>query len=109
MTRVRLVGTFHEARGLVTIPRLLAILERIRPEVIFLEIPAAAFDDYSRGIRSNLESAAARKYRDRGAVNLVAVDLLTPDAAFFRDGEYLFGVIERRSPDYRRLVDRHLQ
>ncbi len=105
MTRVRLVGTVHEESGLVTVPHLLMILERIRPEVIFLEIPSAAFADYSLGISSNLESTAAREYRDRREVNLIPVDLPTPDAAFFSDGEYLFGVVERRSPDYCRLVD----
>jgi hypothetical protein len=62
--RVWLVGTVHEEQGLARVSGLQSILERIRPEVIFLEIPPAAWDAYLNGIRSNLESTAARRYRE---------------------------------------------
>lgn len=104
---VWLVGTFHEEEGPVTSSSLLAILERMRPEVIFLEIPAAALDAYLDGTRSNLESVAVRRYREKREVALVPVDLPTPTAAFFRDRRYLFENVEKRSPDYRRLMDSH--
>jgi hypothetical protein len=82
-----------------------AILERIQPEVIFLEIPSPAFDDYLAGTRSNLESTAARHYRETHNVVLVPVDLPKPEEDFFRDSRYLYERIEKTSPDYCRLID----
>ena len=79
MNSVSLVGTVHDELGRANVSELRAILERIRPEVIFLEVPLAAFDDYyvicSRG---NLESIAVRRYRDSHQVKLVPVDRPTP-------------------------------
>ena len=109
MTRVSVVGTVHDENGHTTVSSLLAILGRIKPEVIFLEIPSAAFHDYFEGNRSNLESAAAHRYRADHAVELVPVDLPTPGVDFFTNTEHLFRRIEKVSPDYRRLVDRHRQ
>ena len=37
--RISLIGTYHAELGAVTVPALLAILERIQPEVVFAEIP----------------------------------------------------------------------
>ena len=56
MKRIAVVGTVHEEQGVANVPGLLAILERIKPELIFLEIPSAALDDYLTGSRSHLES-----------------------------------------------------
>jgi len=109
MKRVSLVGTVHEEAGLASISGLLGILERITPEVIFLEIPSAAFDDYLSGTRSNLESTAVLRYRAIHHVDLVPVDLPTPEDTFFRQNQDLFERIERTSPEYCRLVDWHSQ
>src|SRR6266705_3390244 len=109
MMRVSLVGTVHAQQGLASISELRAILKRIQPEVIFLEIPSAVFDDYLDGTRSNLESSAARLYRESDDVALVPVDLPTPEAEFFRDSQYLFERIEKSSPEYCRLIDRNSQ
>jgi len=109
MKRIAVVGTVHEEKGLANVPALLAILERIKPELIFLEIPSAALDDYLTGSRSNLESAAVSRYRAEHVVVLVPVDLPTPEADFFTNNRDLFERIERTSPDYCRLVDWHSQ
>ncbi len=109
MKRVSLVGTVHEEAGLASISGLLGILERITPEVIFLEIPSGAFDDYSKGSRRNLESTAVSRYREMRHVDLVPVDLPTPDAEFFKNNEDLYRSIESKSPEYCRLMDRHIQ
>ena len=58
MQRISLVGTVHDETGLANVPELMGILERIRPEVIFLEIPSETFDDFVDGRRWNLESSA---------------------------------------------------
>ena len=46
MKRVSLVGTVHKEKGLASASALLAILERIRPEVFFLEASSEASGDY---------------------------------------------------------------
>ena len=45
MRRVSLVGTVHKEKGLASASALLAILEQIRPEVLFLEASAEASGD----------------------------------------------------------------
>jgi len=109
MKRVSVVCTRHEEAGLASISGLLGILERITPEVIFLEIPSAAFDDFSKGSRRDLESSAVSRYREMHHVDLVPVDLPTPDAELFRNNEDLYRSIESKSPEYCRLMDRHIQ
>jgi len=107
MKRVSVVGTVHEEKGLASISGLLAILERIRPEVIFLEIPAAALDDHFNGNRGKLESTAVARYCENHRVDLIPVDLPAPDADFFAKHQHLHKRMGRTSPDYRRLVDWH--
>jgi hypothetical protein len=107
MKHVSVVGTVHEESGLASASALLAILVRIKPEVIFLEIPAAAFDDFLNGTRRNLESSAARRYRGIQDVVLIPVDLPTPEMDFFRDNEYLYERIAERHSDVRRLIGSH--
>ncbi len=109
MKRVSVIGTVHEEKGRADIPGLLAILERIKPEVIFLEIPSAAFDDQVNGDHGNLESTAVRRYRESHRVDLVPVDLPTPDGAFFAKHRDLCMRVNRTSHDHRRLVDWHSQ
>jgi hypothetical protein len=109
MKRVSVVGTVHAEKGRANSSELLAILERIKPEVIFLETPPAAFDDYFNGNDGNLESIAVSRYRENHRVDLIPVDLPTPDADFFAKHQHLSKRIERTSPDYRRLVDWHSQ
>ncbi len=109
MKRVSVVFTEHEENGLVNTSGLLAILERITPEVIFLECPPAAFDNYLNGTHVKLEPAAVNRYRAIHSVELIPVDLPTPEAALFAKHRDLNRRIERTSPDYRRLVDWHSQ
>ena len=105
MNSVSLVGTVHDELGRANVSELRAILERIRPEVIFLEVPLAAFDDYyvicSRG---NLESIAVRRYRDSHQVKLGPVDRPTPAGEFFENAEHLRKRIWEESPEYRQLI-----
>jgi len=109
MKRIAVVGTVHEEKGRANTSGLVGILERIKPEVIFLEIPSAVFDDHFNGDRGNLESTAVSRYRENHRVDLIPVDLPTPDEDFFAKHRDLNRRIERTSPDYRRLVDWHSQ
>lgn len=103
------VGTVHEENGLANVSGLLAILERIQPEVIFLECPPAAFDDYLNSARRTLESTAVSRYRELHRVDLVPVDLPTPEEDFFRSDRDLHDRVRRTGPEYFRLVSRHRQ
>jgi hypothetical protein len=105
MPRVSLICTVHEESGCASVAELRAILERIQPEVIFLEVPPAAFDDYYENCsRQNLESMAVRQYRQGHQVQLVPVDLPTPTEEFFSNFEELRRRIRLVSPNYRRLM-----
>jgi hypothetical protein len=112
MKRVSLVGTVHKEMGLASASALLAIVERIRPEVLFLEAPSDASGDYLDVTGKELESAAVNRYREIHRVDLVPVDLPLPDAELFQflsDNQYLFKTIERRSAQYCQLVDEYRQ
>lgn len=104
MMRISVVGTVHEEAGHANASELLAILLRIRPEVLFLEMPPSAVADYSNGSRSNIESIAVNRYRELHHADVVPVDLPTPDAEFFWQIEELSRSIRTMSPDYCRLV-----
>lgn len=108
MKSISLVCTVHVEAGLANVSELHALLERIRPEVLFLEIPPLAFSDfYETGVRGNLESAAVNRYRDAHRVELVPVDLPAPVDDFFSDAQYFYEKIERQSFEYKRLVDQN--
>jgi hypothetical protein len=103
---VALVSTVHEEIGLANVAELCAILEHIQPEVIFLEVPAADFDDfYENCRRENLESMAVRQYRESNHVKLVPVDLPAPSEDFHNNNRYLFGRIEKVSRTFCFLID----
>ena len=106
MKVISLVGTVHEELGLATVSALCAILQGIRPEVIFLEVPSEAFGDYYENCsRANLESRAVRQYRASYQVQLVPVDLPTPQREFFEDLEFMRMKLRDHSPEYRQLMD----
>jgi hypothetical protein len=108
MCSVSLICTVHDENGRANVSELCAILDFVRPEVIFLEVPPAALEGYvDSRTRQNMESVAVERYRESHQVALVPVDLPTPEAAFFNDNQYLFERIEKASLEYRRLVDAH--
>ena len=105
MKSISLVCTVHEEDGHASVSGLSAILERIRPEVVFLETPPSALDQYLNARTTNeLESTAVGRYHARNSVELVPVDLPTPDASFFRDIRDLQERVRGRNPDFRRLL-----
>lgn len=106
MKTVSLICTVHEEIGRANVHELHAILERIGPEVAFIEVPAAWGRERVENHRG-LESSALLKYRETRSLSLVPVDLPIPPASFFRDSEQLFDYIERVSGKYRQLMDKN--
>jgi hypothetical protein len=105
MNSVSLVCTVHENAGLANASVLLSILERIQPEVVFVELPPEAFEDfYGSCSQYNLESMAVRQYREGRRVKPVAVDLPRPSGNFASNIEELDRRVRRVSPEYRRLM-----
>ena len=105
--RLSLVGTVHAENGLANVVELLAILEHLTPDVIFAEIPAAEIDQYRDGSRGSLESIAVAHYQEGRQIAVVPIDLAKPEDALFRSSQEMFEKVERTSPDYRRMIDRH--
>jgi hypothetical protein len=84
MSSVSVICTVHEEMGLANVSELRAILERIQPEVIFLEVPPVAFDDYYENCsRQNLESVAVTQYRQGRQVDLVSGRSTNPNGGLF--------------------------
>lgn len=105
MKTISLIGTVHEDCGLASGSELYAILECLRPEAIFFEAPNDACDDYIiTGKRGNLESAAIRRYRENHDVEVVPVDLPTPEARFFEREKEFSQRVADKSTNYRRLM-----
>lgn len=102
-----LIGTHHAERGAVTASALTAILARIQPKVIFAEIPQAQLGAWRSGTFGTLESSAVACYANMHPCEVIAVDSPEPECAFFQDWQDASRVIERTSPEYRRLMDFH--
>lgn len=107
--RVSVIGTVHEPIGRANPDELLAILQRLGPDVLFLEMPPGAFDGYMGGSRSNLESIAVRRYCEGRSIELVPVDIPTPEPEFFAGIEEVEREVRSRSVDYCRFKSWELQ
>lgn len=106
MTRLSVVGTVHAEEGLASVPWLLKILDRLHPEVIFLECPPAAIEHYFNPPRK-LEAKAVLQYLQLHRADLIPVDLPTPEDDFFRRHRDLDDRLGRSGPEYGQLIHRH--
>lgn len=102
---ISLIGTYHAECGAVTVSALLAILQRVQPEVVFAEIPRKQIGEWRDGSHGTVESIAVARYADTHSIDVVPVDSPKPEGSFFQDWMEVSRAIERTSPDYRRLVD----
>jgi hypothetical protein len=102
MNRVSLVCTVHGPMELAS--ELCAILERIQPEVIFLEVPPEALKDYLKNSQ-NVEAEAVRQYQLAHQVEPVPVDLPAPNQDFVNGIPSFFERIEKECRDFCRLID----
>jgi hypothetical protein len=105
--RISLVGTVHASSDLASIGELQAILDRVRPKVIFAEIPVTHVGRYRDGSHGTLESTVVARYLASHQADVEPVDLAKPEQKFFDDAEDMFRAVSRTNPDYRRLIDRN--
>ena len=108
MSNVILVCTQHGENGRCTSYELCRILERIKPQIIFEEIPPSFFDEYYKEKRrSNLETDAISMYSESHDVKHIPVDYYDVPKGFFEDNKRMHKKVEVISADYRRLIDNH--
>ena len=109
MHNIVLVTTAHDEKGNCNIKELYNIIKKIKPEIIFEEIPPSVFYDfYEDGNRSNLESSAITMYLENYKCEHIPVDLdYIPDKLFFNAYESMHRQIELRSNIYRNIIDKH--
>lgn len=109
VTYVSLVCTVHGEVGCANVTALRAILEQLQPEIAFVEVPPAAFDDYFVTFKGkNLESLAIRKYRETRPLVIIPVDRPTPDREFFEAEAELCDRIRAESTEYRQLKSQEI-
>ncbi len=110
MRKITLVSTIHEESGICTASKLHELLERARPEIIFLEIPPSHFDQFFKEkISSNLESNAVNHYLTMRSAKLVPADVYEVPDNFWVEFQRLCKRINAVSPEYRSLIDRNSQ
>jgi len=108
MSNVTLVCTQHAENGRCTSHELCRILERIKPEITFEEMPPSFFDEYYKDKRrSNLETDAISMYSESHDVKHIPVDYYDLPRGFFEDNERMHKRVEAISADYRRIIDNH--
>jgi len=106
MNRVLVVWSVHRNGGGASSSELHWLLCRLQPEVLFLEHSAIEVDVFLNGANPSLELAAAVRYREHAASELVPVGMHLSEPEKLKplfDG--LFYRIERSNPRYCQLVD----
>ena len=106
MNNITLVCTEHSENGKCTSCELCNILERIKPEIIFEEIPPSLFNEYYKDkSRYNLETNAINMYLENHQVNHIPVDFYDIPEKFFKENGYMHKRINSRSREYKTLID----
>lgn len=87
MQNITIIGTRHEKLGSCNSYELFTIIESLKPEVIFEELPPSYFDQYyTSKNKSNLESIAIEMYLNRFKAIQILVDSEDiPQETFFND------------------------
>jgi hypothetical protein len=96
MFDITLISTRHEDAGACTSQELYKILEELRPEVIFLELPPSyLLKRFIDRTHTSLETEAVRIYIDKYKLVIVAVDIDdVPDSNFFEEYKRAFERVE---------------
>ena len=106
MKKIILINTYHGERGMCTSYELFKIFERIKPQVIFEEMPPSFFNEYyEMKTRSNLETNAINMYLESYEVKHIPVDIYDVPEKFFQEYEKMHREIEPKSLEYRNLID----
>ena len=106
MHNITLIGTIHGNKGFCTPDSLYQIIEKIRPEIIFEEMPPSYIDDYYvTKSRQNLESRTIIKYLETHDIQHIPVDIDIVTTALLDKNRAMHLRVESNSIEYRRLID----
>lgn len=98
MNTISLISTTHREKGLANPNNLYSILQHIRPELIFIELPKNQHTDYfTKFTLRTLESDAINIFRKHNQVEIILVDSVAPDARMFNEIDFLFDNIHNNS------------
>lgn len=112
MYDITLINTRHRNDGNCNSIELGKILELIKPDVIFEEIPSSYTDDFliSKGI-AKLETEAIGFYLANNKAERVPVDDVIPSEEFFQNHQRLLarveGLVNVHGSNYRKAVNAH--
>jgi hypothetical protein len=111
MYNITLICTRHSELGACNSTELFKIIERIKPDLIFEEIPPSYFNKYYiTKIQSNLETDTINKYVETHNIKHIPVDSDNlPYESFFQDHknmlERIEGLADINGFNYRTLTD----
>ena len=74
MHEIYLVCTLHKENGNCNTTELLAIIEKIKPEIIFLELTKSDYVKFQNGEVNTVEVIAINKYKRKNNIKLIPVD-----------------------------------
>lgn len=104
MPNITLISTIHEQVGPCSASALHEILERARPEVIFMEIPPLSFQRVFKD-EENLESRAVKRYLEGHRAEAVPVDIMEASNEVVAESQRLCRELRARSRDYCQLMN----
>jgi hypothetical protein len=108
MPTITLISTMHEEIGQCNAGALHTILERARPEVIFMEIPPPSFQRVFND-EENLESRAVKRYLQAHRAEVVPVDIMEASSEIVAESQRLCRELRARSRKYFKLMSEDWQ
>ena len=104
MRNITLISTVHEEEGVCNASTLHEILERARPDVIFVEVAPSSFERYLKEKSEwNLETYAVNRYLETHSAAVEPVDLCDAPNDLIAAYGRLHREVRARSPEYSRL------
>jgi len=106
MHNIALISTSHQEHGKCNSDELLTILVKIKPDVIFEEIPTQRFDDfYVTNSASNLESKAIITYLQNNIIEHVPVDNYITPKINIKKIDSMFKTIGKKNSEYTGMTE----
>jgi len=98
MNTISLIATTHAEKGLANSKSLCSILQRINPELVFIELPQNQYTDYfTKFTLKTLESDAINIFRKHNQIEVSLVDSVAPDTSIIKEINFLFDNIHSNS------------
>ncbi len=106
MKKINLISTSHKEKGHCNSNELYEIIEAIKPDIIFEEIPSSKFDAYYKEHSvSTLETNAIRTYLQVHQIEHIPVDDYDLTTISYADVNYMFEKILNNSIEYCSLLE----